>query len=482
MKKQLLFSSFVCALPLLPQPVLSKEKPNIIFILADDMRASTLELLGKETVLTPNLNKLAQDGLTFTNAHIMGGTSGAVSMPSRAMLMTGRYLHTLEKQGAVIPESDQTIGETLAKGGYETFHIGKWHSDYKSFNRCFQDGKDIFFGGMADHWNVPLYNYNKDAQYGKKRPVVKEPGKNNLVEYLGGEYLYSGKHSVDIFTDAAIHFVEEKKEAANPFFLYLAYMSPHDPRSMPEAYLQQYTADSLLLPANFMPQHPFDNGQLIIRDEQLAATPRIPEEVKEQIKSYYAMISHLDDNIGRLIDKLKKEGQYENTLIIFAADNGLAVGQHGLMGKQNVYEHSVGVPLVIKQAGVKSGKQTDQLCYLIDIFPTLCDITEQPVPQSVHGVSLLPVLNENKPVRNYLYYSYINCQRAISDGTWKLIEYHVKGKRTTQLFNLKKDPMECNNLYADKKQAATVKRLRAQMLKEKEQTEDNSSFWDSFTF
>ncbi|MEG1650012.1 MAG: sulfatase-like hydrolase/transferase [Rikenellaceae bacterium] len=453
-------------------------RPNIVFILADDMRGSTIELLGKESVLTPNLNRLAADGVVFTNAHIMGGTSGAVSMPSRAMLLTGKYLHHLSKNGAVIPSSHTTIGESLREVGYQTYHIGKWHSDYASFNRCFSDGKDIFFGGMADHWNVPLYNYDSSARYGKKRPVITEWNRSNKIDYKDGEYIYSGKHSVDIFTDAAIDFLTEQKDKSDPFFLYVAYMSPHDPRSMPEKYLQQYDSALVQLPENFKKKHPFDNGELVIRDESLAALPRVESEVKEHIRSYYAMITHLDDNIGRLIQTLKEQGMYENTMIVFAADNGLAVGQHGLMGKQNVYEHSVSVPLIIRHGGVAAGSKTDKLCYLIDIFPTLCQVAGASKPSSVDGVSLMPVIEDDKSVRDYLYYGYRDFQRAVSDGEWKLIEYHVKGDRTTQLFNLKNDPMEITDLSSDKKYTSLIKRLRAEMLKQKELTDDNSPFWN----
>ena len=480
MKANLFIQGALCTLPLFVQ---AQEKPNIIFILADDMRGSALNFLGKESIHTPNINQLATDGVTFTNAHIMGGTSGAVSMPSRAMLMTGKHLQNLNKQGSNIPESHTTMGEALQKGGYETYHIGKWHSDYKSFNRCFTGGDDIFFGGMADHWNVPLHHYRADGSYGKNRPTILKPGSNNFVTYQTGDHLYSGKHSVDIFTDAAIDYVSKQKDAENPFFMYVAYMSPHDPRSMPQQYLDQYSDASIQLPDNYMEKHPFDNGELVIRDEVLAAIPRVPTEVKEQIKSYYAMITHLDDNIGRLIAQLKADGTYDNTIIVFAADNGLAVGQHGLLGKQNVYEHSVGVPLIIKQPNAKEARQNDALCYLIDVFPTLCDMANVATPQSVEGISLTPALHENKAVREYLYYTYVNYQRAISDGEWKLIEYHVKGVRTTQLFNLKNDPMEKQNLAQEKKYKSKIKNLRKEMLVQRDVVADNNTaFWKNFEF
>ncbi len=469
---------------LLPITVLAQteKKPNIILILADDMRGTAIHAIGQENTYTPCLDSLAMESTVFTNAHIMGGTSGAVSMPSRAMLMTGKYLHTLQKQGAVLPTEHTTIGETLQESGYTTFHTGKWHADFASFNRCFNKAKAIYFGGMADHWNVPLFDYHTDGIYRNCRPVVKNPGSSNQVEYLKGEYMYSGKHSVDIFSAVALEYIHQQAETGKPFFLSLAYMSPHDPRTMPEEYKTHYKLEDIKLPPNFLTQHPFDNGELKIRDEVLASIPRDSAEIRRHIYEYYAMVSHVDKRVGEIISTLKKLGIYDNTIIVFAGDNGLALGQHGLMGKQNVYEHSVRVPLIIKETS--SGRRhevrfTDALCYLTDVFPTLCELSGTKIPASVDGLSLVPVLKEDKPVRNHLYYGYRMFQRAISDGIWKLIEYNVKGKRTTQLFNLKQDPYEMENLAKKYKHSKLIKQLRKQMSQACEETYDPiERFWE----
>lgn len=459
--------------------LLAQSKPNIVLILADDMRGTTLEFLEKESVRTPVLNQFSEDCTVFTNAHIMGGNSGAVSMPSRAMLMTGKYLYKLEKQGAVIPESHTLIGEVLGKAGYQTFHTGKWHNGKAAFNRCFSSGKNIFFGGMADHWNVPLFGYDPDGQYDNKRRIIKTPYSNNHVDILDGEYVYSGRHSVDIFTEAAVEFIEEQKNEQKPFFLSVSYMSPHDPRSMPDEFIKPYDPEKIILPDNYMDKHPFDNGELTVRDETLAAIPRVKEEIKQHITDYYAMISHLDHRIGDIIKALVENDLYDNTIIIFTADNGLAVGQHGLMGKQNVYEHSVHVPLMIKPACSDTKRHfTNRLCYLIDLFPSICEWAGQPIPESADGISLLPVINENKEVREHLYYAYRDFQRSISNGEWKLIEYHVNENRHTQLFNLKQDPWETKNLSNEKKQYKRIKQLRNKMLHLKTETGDESGFWD----
>lgn len=216
-----------------------------------------------------------------------------------------------------------------------------------------------------------------------------------------------------------------------------------------------------------------------IRDEVLAAIPRIDNEVKTHIAEYYAMISHLDDRINDVISSLKENGIYDNTIIIFIADNGLAVGQHGLMGKQNLYEHSVNVPMIIKMNGQnQEQKINDHLCYLIDIFPTVCDWIDKHVPQSVDGKSLTPIIENNTPIRDYLCFAYTDLQRSVSDGEWKLIEYNVNGEKHTQLFNLKNDPMEINNLIHDNSLNDKVDTLRLKMTQLKEETNDNSKFWE----
>lgn len=190
----------------------------------------------------------------------------------------------------------------------------------------------------------------------------------------------------------------------------------------------------------------------------------------------------MDKRVGDIIQTLKDNDLYENTIIVFAGDNGLAVGQHGLMGKQNVYEHSIGVPLMIKAAAQHTGKKTADLCYLIDVFPTLCDMLQLPVPRSVDGVSLLSSIKGGRPIRDHLYYCYMDNQRSISDGIWKLIEYHVNGERTTQLFKLKDDPWEMNNLSGQKKYRKIIQRLREKMIEDQRKTNDTSIFWNNFSY
>jgi arylsulfatase A-like enzyme len=210
--------------------------------------------------------------------------------------------------------------------------------------------------------------------------------------------------------------------------------------------------------------HPFDNGEMEVRDEKLAAKPRLPAEIRRHIAEYYAMISHLDYEIGRILDALRSTGEYENTIIILAGDNGLAIGRHGLMGKQSLYEHSVRVPLILRGPGVPSGEVRDTLCYLLDIYPTLCEFTGGTPPASVEGKSLRGALDDPAlRVRDHLPLAYGTVQRGVRNDRYKLIEYVVRGERHTQLFDLAHDPDELINLAGRKDMADVIRSMRQLM-------------------
>ncbi len=437
----------------------SGRKHNVLFLFTDDQRYDTIRALGNENILTPHLDSLVKNGISFINAYIMGGNSGAVCMPSRAMLLTGRGLYHIEGQGGTIPATHIMLPELFREDGYTTFGTGKWHNGREAFARCFADGAEIMFGGMSDHWNVPVYHFDPSGAYETKTSVIEDPLHSNRVTLKEYDHITEGKHSSELFADAAIDFLE-KHDSSNPFFLYVAFMAPHDPRSMPKEFLDMYDPQNIPLPKNFMTQHPFDNGEMGVRDEQLAGFPRKAEEVHRHLVEYYAMITHLDAQIGRILEALKRTGQLDDTFIILTGDNGLAVGQHGLMGKQSVYEHSVHVPLVMYGPNIPRGESRDAFCYLIDVFPTVCELMGRVIPDSVEGKTLNPVIRkEREEVRDALYFSYKNCQRALRKGCWKFILYNVKGEKHVQLFDLDEDPWEMNNLAEEASQAGRIREL-----------------------
>ncbi|MFC2122015.1 sulfatase-like hydrolase/transferase, partial [Bacteroidota bacterium] len=405
------------------------EVPNILFLFTDDQRFNTISSLGNDEILTPNIDRLVQSGLSFTHAHIMGGTSGAVSMPSRAMLLTGKSIFHLENKGARIPEDHIMMPEYFKNAGYTTFGTGKWHNGKDSYARCFTHGGNIMFHGMSNHLKVPVYDFDSTGQYPKEN-----------------EYIATG-FSSEIFADEVIDFISDKTNDS-PFFAYVAFSAPHDPRMAPQLFEDKYPEENISLPENFLPEHPFDNGEMKIRDEKLAPWPRTPEIVKEHLAAYYAMVTHTDFQIGKIIDALEKSGKAKNTIIVFAGDNGLAVGNHGLMGKQNVYEHSIRVPLIIGGPGIPENRKTDALVYLNDIFPSLCELLKMEIPSGVESKSFLPIIKDDKAkIRDELFYIYRNYQRAVrTSDNWKLIKYNVNQKEYTQLFDLNIDSIEMNNL------------------------------------
>lgn len=320
------------------------EKPNILFFFADDQRFDTIAALGNREIRTPNIDELIKKGVTFTQAHIPGGTVSAVCMPSRAMLHTGRTLFNLQNDGEKIPRDHILLGEVLQKAGYRTFGTGKWHNGTEAYARSFTDGDEIFFGGMGDHWNVPANRFDPEGKYEQRQKIIHNPYFSNKAITNICDHVHAGKHSSELFCETASKWLENY-DNQQPFFMYISFMAPHDPRSMPEEFLNMYDPEKIKLPENFRPERPFDYEEKITRDENLAAYPREPEEVKKHIAEYYGMISHLDNELGKVIQTLKEKGLDDKTIIIFSADNGLAVGEHGLMGKQNNYEHSIRVPL-----------------------------------------------------------------------------------------------------------------------------------------
>jgi arylsulfatase A-like enzyme len=347
-------------------------KPNVLLLFADDQRADTIAALGNAQIRTPNIDRLVGQGTAFTRTYCMGSLQGAVCVPSRAMLLTGRSLFHVKDDLAGQP----TWPESFAKEGYTTFITGKWHNQAPAALRVFPQGKAVFLGGMGDPYKLPIQDISSEHTFTNKR--------------------FSGEHSVKIFADAASEFLASQK-GDRPFLCYVAFNLPHDPRVAPAEYHARYNREKPSLPANFLPQHPFNNGELTVRDEALAPWPRTPELVQQHLADYYAAIEFLDDQIGRILDALKSSGQYENTLIVFAADHGLAIGSHGLFGKQNLYEHSMRAPLIIAGPGLPRGQRVDAFAYLLDIFPTLGDIAHVPAPEGSEGLSLLPILDGNRP-------------------------------------------------------------------------------------
>lgn len=439
-------------------------KPNILFIFTDDQAYSTIRAFGNTTIFTPTIDALVESGTSFSNAYIMGGSSPAICSPSRAMLFSGLTLWNLENQGIYgfeISETYKTLPQVFRENGYITFATGKNEPGRKGhFARSFSHGEKILFRGMtSSQYKLPLSPFSEEGDYSPEKEVI-----------------HSGTHSAEVYADAAIRFIAGQLEKEQPFFAYVAFQTPHDPRQAPDRFHEMYKAEDMQLPAAFLPEHPFDNGMLRIRDENLAAFPRTGVEVRQHIADYYAMVSHDDYQIGRILEALKKSGKFDNTIIIFASDNGLAMGKHGLMGKQNVYDHSVHVPLIISGPGIPKGEVRDQLCYIYDLYPTLCERAGLAVPETVQFQSLNNVIDNNIDIhREHLYFAFMSWQRSVRDNRYKLIEYSVNDGRYTQLFDLKTDRDELHNLAGNPDYDEQLDNLRSILESERIKLNDGNT-------
>lgn len=419
-------------------PQSTPERPNIVLLFADDQRADAIGAHGNEYIQTPTLDRLAATGTYFRDAHVMGSIHGAVCQPSRAMLMTGRSLYHVYAQLDTV----QTFPQQMQEHGYVTFGTGKWHQSQASFAKSFTVGRNVFFGGMSSHDAVPTRQMRPDGSFTE-------------VDSLS--------YSTDLFADAAIEFIDQHaaSDTSAPFLAYVSFTTPHDPRTPPEPYMDLYADADIPLPPNFMPLHPFHNGWMTGRDEQLARWPRPEEDIRDQIKEYYGLISHMDDRIGDILEAIDRNGFTENTVVIYAADNGLALGSHGLLGKQSLYEHSNRVPVIISGPGIPAGS-SDALVYLHDLYPTIASWTGMPLLEGTDGSNLRGIWEQGEEgPRDVLYTVYEDIHRSVRQGPWKLIHYPRLDRQ--QLFNLEDDPHEMQDLSEEPGQAERVASLMTLM-------------------
>ncbi len=398
---------------------MSKKYPNILLFIMDDQTPRTINALGNKFISTPTLDGLATEGVYFSPY-----TTVPVCTPGRAELLTGRnaFRNGCRWFGEPIKSEIETLPRYLQQLGYHTCHVGKWHNDGHPRDRGFAETHLVFQDDLV-------------GDYAGHAVTFEENG-----------HIIRG-HSTELFCDAAINFLTSPP-TEKPWFCYVALHSPHDPRTAPEPWASMYSGSMQPpLPENFMPEHPFDNGDMMIRDERLAGFPRCQDEIRRHRGDYYAMISHHDHYIGLVLEQLHKSGQYDDTLIIFTSDHGLACGSHGLMGKENLYEHSARVPLIMSGPNLPRNRRFDQscICAHYDFIPTLADYLGEDPPETAEGISYFKVIREaTATVRQNICAGYRSCMRMATDGQFKMIYYpHID---RTQLFDIINDPEETNDL------------------------------------
>ncbi len=431
------------------------EQPNIVFIFADDQCFNTINALGGHEIATPNLDALAKRGTTFTHAFNMGSWSGAVCVASRTMLNSGRFVwnaNAIHGQSEKERSEGRWWSEHLKSAGYRTYMTGKWHCRANA-EKAFDVARDIRPG-------MP-----KAVELGYNRPNADGSDPWSPFDPKFGGFWEGGTHWSEVVANHAEDFLGQAATEESPFFMYLAFNAPHDPRQAPKSYVDQYPANKIAVPKNFQPLYPFAEaigcGQGL-RDERLAPFPRTTHAVQVHRGEYYALITHMDAQIGRILRAVEQSGKADNTWIFFTADHGLAVGQHGLFGKQNMYEHSVRVPFIVNGPGVAAGKSISEPIYLQDIMPTSLELANCEKPEHVEFNSLLPLLAGQKSPYESIYGCYLDKQRSIRTRTHKLIVY--PGAPQVRLYNLEKDPLEMKDLAQDASNRPLVRKLFDQLV------------------
>lgn len=430
-------------------------RPNIVLIIGDDWAHTDLGSASHPLLKTPNLDRLASEGVRFTRAF----TPNPICTPSRAALLTGQdcWTNGCYFFGLPIRPQSKHFAQLLSKAGYETFYTGKWHNDGLPSQRGFTAGKYIGGGGPGPD--------------GHFKPKVRDFG--------GGNERQINCFDSELFTDAAVEFLDSHRPDSKPFLLLVSYMTPHDPWTPPGKYATMYKPEDIDLPPNFMPR-PMNNSKPFryytdwhgtnLRDEkQMVPFPRTPEGVRDVRSRYYGTITHDDEQIGRILRKLDEKKLTKNTLVIFLADHGICLGAHGISGKQTMYEEGIRLPLIMRYQKLRrSSAENSNLVSLIDIFPTICEAAGVAVPDAVEGKSLLDLYHRQVQWdREHIFASFVSPTRhrlnirCIRTERHKLVHHLTTDE--TELYDLENDPYELENLAGRRRFTRLQKQLMAQL-------------------
>ena len=432
------------------------DRPNILFLLADDQRPDTIAALGNDRIETPNLDSLVRQGMTFRRATC----SYPICVVSRAEILTGMHGWQNGVDGMSRTGFRQNVtfwAETLQRSGYQTWYVGKWHTRGRPSHLGFGGVNGLFSGGGGKWWQEGQTDW-------KGFPITGYRGW--VFQSADGRKKYPQRGvgvTADIsakFADAAIELL--RRPAEKPWFMHVNFTAPHDPLFVPPGYEGKYNSARMEVPPNYLPQHPFDHGNAAGRDEKLMHWPRTRAAVADVLRVYYSVIDDLDRQIGRILQVLKETNQAENTLVIFSSDHGMAVGSHGLRGKQNMYEHTINVPLIVRGPGIRPGSKSDSQVYLRELYPTTCELAGVQVPKEVTARSFAGVLRGDRDTQHNAIFGYFrDSQRMIRTNRWKLVRYPLVDQ--WQLFDLSADPDELLNLADDPQHAKVTRRLRRRL-------------------
>lgn len=460
------------------------KQPNIVFIMSDDHAAHAMSCYGSRINETPNLDRIADEGMRFDNCFC----TNSICAPSRATVLTGLYNHKngVKTLGDNFDSRQPTIQRILRENGYQTALIGKWHLGHGGHH----DPADF------DHWNI----FPGQGDY--HDPVMIEMGEEKTI---------SG-YATDIVTDMSIDWMKNR-DRDKPFMLMCHHKAPHRPWDPDEKHAHMYEDVDIPEPVSF---HDDYSGKasaakeatmridrdLLIRDVKAEPPEGLsPRELKSwyyqrYIKEYLRCVASVDDNVGRLLDYLDEEGLDEDTIVVYTSDQGFFLGDHGWYDKRFMYEESLRMPFIIRYPrAIKAGSVTKDFALNVDFAETFLDYAGIEIPEQMQGSSLRPVLEGNTPDdwQTSMYYRYwehlsaehrVGAHYGLRTHQYKLIFYYgealgaadaIDESRTPEweLFDLEKDPYEMNNVYHDPEYAETIITLKEELYRLKQTVGDD---------
>ncbi|MBT5019539.1 MAG: sulfatase [Planctomicrobium sp.] len=490
----------------------AEKRPNILFIFTDDHASHSISAYGSKINKTPNLDRIANEGMLFKNCFCTNSICG----PSRAVIQTGKYSHIngFLTNGNKFDGKQQTFPKLLKKSGYETAVIGKWHLGEHMPPQGYSYSEVLI--GQGPYYNPPMLRDENGN------------GDRNRINYTG--------YTTDIITDLALEWLKNSRDEEKPFMLMYQHKAPHREWAPGPDYLHMY--DDVEIPE---PPHLFDDYEtrgraaheqdmsiaktMTPRDLKLTPPPYLNEEqlkvwnaayepkneafrklnlkgddlirwkYQRYIKDYLRCIASVDDNIGRVLEYLDESGLAENTIVIYSSDQGFYLGDHGWFDKRFMYEESYRQPLLVRWPNVvKAGSRDEHLVSNVDFAETFLDIAGVAVPDDMQGQSLVPLLKGEKPKdwrksHYYHYYEFQNDRRTahmvrrhygVRTDRYKLIHFYNVDE--WELFDLEADPLEMTNIYSEPQYQTLVKELKAETIRLQEELKvpDDTGSVDAF--
>jgi arylsulfatase A-like enzyme len=422
---------FLCVLALFVTGFIQGQ-PNIILIQSDDQSNLAVGSYGYGTIQTPHIDEIASRGTYFTKAYNMGCWSPAVCIPSRTMLFYGVHLWEAARINTDhVPGPSLT--ERLSEAGYTTYFTGKWHARGKGPRETFDHVGQVLPGQLKTF-------YTEDG------------------------------HITDIVAEEAVEFIREAAGHEDPFFLYVAFNAPHVPRQTEQKYYDLYPPEEIALPPSVKdgPLHPHIKYNY-------SPDPLRSASMRVRYQQNNAMVTHMDERIGDIVKELKANGYYENSILVFMSDQGINFGENGVAGKVCLYDVSVTTPLIISGPGLPKGRKFHERIYLQDLYPTLLELAGTSIPEYMDFKTLVPILKGEQTESPYssIYMGMFDDQRGIISQDYKLIMYPLAG--AAELYYLKEDPWEMNNLLNQKSSTQILETLAKEFLNWQDITGDTLS-------